>query len=427
MAAATRQSVQQVHDEIVFFLSRDRSKFDAIRNVKIDALGRRFRELQAKIPRDVFQDPAVPPLTVQRNQSSWDQLPESDRRQLHQQLGEIRDAVLTLVRGPRASDVWMREDLASDGNIYFLGFFAAVVLGVLGTFVVMMWSDATNADKDTVANRTSGELRQTSEEMLQAVKLAEEKRKTAILLRENADLQQRQLVEMKLALSGDEASAPATDGDGDDGDASGDAPPDPGASPEQPATSAALQQLQDEFEAAASKAQTAEQLADSAEIQMRVVAAATGRSLSLQAGPNEWVVVVMCVMLGAIGGTLRLISSLVSYIGNRQLLTSWVPYYISMPFQGAILAPIVYLLLRVGILSPSVSGDSSTALLNLVSIYAFAALTGLFANQANVKLRDIFEEVFRSRPKSKDALAADGSAASTAATPTPARDAGQAS
>lgn len=47
---------------------------------------------------------------------------------------------------------------------------------------------------------------------------------------------------------------------------------------------------------------------------------------------------------------------------------------------------IVYLLLSVGVLS---NGDSAKHL-NLLGLYAFAGLTGLFAKQAIEMLRDVF-------------------------------------
>jgi hypothetical protein len=53
-----------------------------------------------------------------------------------------------------------------------------------------------------------------------------------------------------------------------------------------------------------------------------------------------------------------------------------------------ILAPIIYMLLRVGILRPTTNatGGSSIANLNLIAIYVFAALTGLLSKVASDKL-----------------------------------------
>src|SRR5262249_11389560 len=102
------------------------------------------------------------------------------------------------------------------------------------------------------------------------------------------------------------------------------------------------------------------------------------------AGPTEQAVLWMVILMGALGGFLRLSSSMGNYVGNRQLLRSWFIYYILMPFQGAALAPLIYLLLRVGVLNPAITttGGRATEGLNLIGIYGFAALTGLFSKQA---------------------------------------------
>ena len=106
----------------------------------------------------------------------------------------------------------------------------------------------------------------------------------------------------------------------------------------------------------------------------------------------------MVILLGALGGSLHLVGSLVKYVGNRQLKRSWLLYYLYTPVAGAALAPIVYMLLRVGILSPTSSstGASNIANLNLIAIYAFAALSGLFGKTALDKLAEVFKTIFRS-------------------------------
>lgn len=111
---------------------------------------------------------------------------------------------------------------------------------------------------------------------------------------------------------------------------------------------------------------------------------------------TEQAVLWMVVLLGALGGFLHLASSMANFVGNRQLLRSWVVYYILIPFQGAALAPVVYLLLRVGVLNPAnSSGGHPTDALNLIGIYAFAAMTGLFSKKAIEMLATVFETVFR--------------------------------
>jgi hypothetical protein len=122
--------------------------------------------------------------------------------------------------------------------------------------------------------------------------------------------------------------------------------------------------------------------------------------------PTEESVLFMVILMGALGGFLHLASSMANYVGNRQLLRSWIIYYFLIPVQGAALAPVVYLLLRVGVLNPAntAPGDYSPAdSLNLIGIYAFAALTGLFSKQAIEMLADVFSTIFK-KVNAKDGL-----------------------
>jgi hypothetical protein len=120
---------------------------------------------------------------------------------------------------------------------------------------------------------------------------------------------------------------------------------------------------------------------------------------------TEQAVLWMVILLGALGGFLYLASSMATYVGNRQLLRSWIIYYILIPFQGAALAPLIYLLLRVGVLNPAntTAGGHPGESLNLMGMYAFAALTGLFSKQAIEMLADVFATIFK-KVSAKDSL-----------------------
>jgi hypothetical protein len=126
------------------------------------------------------------------------------------------------------------------------------------------------------------------------------------------------------------------------------------------------------------------------------------------AGPTEGAILTMVVMWGALGGSLHLLRSLAAFVGNRQLVRSWLLHYFTLPFIGGALAAIVYLLLRVGLVSPSsTTGDGSAiANLNVIAIYGFAALSGLFAKAASDKLAELFGTLFRTTaPAQKDPIA----------------------
>jgi hypothetical protein len=120
---------------------------------------------------------------------------------------------------------------------------------------------------------------------------------------------------------------------------------------------------------------------------------------------TEQAILWMVILMGALGGFLYLASSMATYVGNRQLLRSWIVYYILIPFQGAALAPVIYLLLRVGVLNPANTTASGRPMesLNLIGIYAFAALTGLFSKQAIEMMADVFATIFK-KVSAKDSL-----------------------
>lgn len=119
--------------------------------------------------------------------------------------------------------------------------------------------------------------------------------------------------------------------------------------------------------------------------------------------PDPMEVLLMTAILGALGGLIHLSTSFVTYVGNRQLLRSWIPYYIVAPFLGASLAPVVYLLLSNSVVQPVSGMGINTGNLNLPGLYAIAALTGMFARAAAEKLADVFALVF-SKVDSRDKL-----------------------
>jgi hypothetical protein len=132
----------------------------------------------------------------------------------------------------------------------------------------------------------------------------------------------------------------------------------------------------------------------------------------LDCPPTQRDVLIMVILMGTLGGLLRLVSSFAKYIGNRQLLRSWIPYYIVMPIEGGALAPLIYLLLRVGLLSPTASTNDAGSL-NVFGVYAIAGLTGLFSSQAMEKLAEVFAVIFN-KVQAKDSIESKGQAKATA-------------
>lgn len=97
------------------------------------------------------------------------------------------------------------------------------------------------------------------------------------------------------------------------------------------------------------------------------------------------------VVAGALGSYIHLATSFADFAGNRRLVQSWLMWYMLRPFIGATLALVVYFALRGGLLV----GADSTGALNPYGIAAVAGLTGMFSKQASDKLREVFENLFR--------------------------------
>lgn len=107
------------------------------------------------------------------------------------------------------------------------------------------------------------------------------------------------------------------------------------------------------------------------------------------------------VLLGALGGSLHGLSSFATYVGNRNLVRSWVWWYTARTPIGGALALIVYLTIRGGLMG---TGVSSSEDLNPYGIGALAFLSGLFSEVATEKLREVFLALFRPGDTKKDGL-----------------------
>jgi hypothetical protein len=111
---------------------------------------------------------------------------------------------------------------------------------------------------------------------------------------------------------------------------------------------------------------------------------------------------VVTALAGVIGAMLHGLRSLSTYIGERYLFRSWIAYYALLPLVGGLLATIVYLVLRAGLLP----GATSSSEPDPYGIAAIAALVGLFSAQAAEKLKAVFETLF-TKPEAGSQSVAD--------------------
>jgi hypothetical protein len=106
----------------------------------------------------------------------------------------------------------------------------------------------------------------------------------------------------------------------------------------------------------------------------------------------------LLAIMGALGGLIHGISSFTTFVGNREFLPSWAWWYVFKPFLAALVALVVFLVFRAGF----GMGDFSLDTADCLKAAAFAALIGLFAEQATIKLKDIFEAFFTPRRDPRD-------------------------
>jgi hypothetical protein len=95
---------------------------------------------------------------------------------------------------------------------------------------------------------------------------------------------------------------------------------------------------------------------------------------------------VIVTVAGALGALIHSIRSLYWYVGNRALRRSWLLMYAALPFVGAVLGLVVYLVLRGGLTS-SIAQSSD---INPYGMAAVAALVGMFSQETSEKLRAVF-------------------------------------
>ncbi|MBQ0959031.1 hypothetical protein KAK06_08665 [Ideonella sp. 4Y11] len=101
------------------------------------------------------------------------------------------------------------------------------------------------------------------------------------------------------------------------------------------------------------------------------------------------ILIVMCA--GALGSFVHASTSFASYVGNKRLVLSWAWWYALRPFIGMALALIFYFVVRGGLLSTNAAASE----MSVYGVAAVAGLVGMFSKQATDKLRELFDNLFR--------------------------------
>jgi len=112
------------------------------------------------------------------------------------------------------------------------------------------------------------------------------------------------------------------------------------------------------------------------------------------------ILLLLVALMGFLGNMIHIATSFTTFVGNGTFKRSWVLWYFVKPFTAAGLAIIVYFVIRAGFLSYG-AGASGVSLYGILSLAAFA---GLFTDSATLKLKEVFEVIFKPKDDRKDKL-----------------------
>jgi hypothetical protein len=113
---------------------------------------------------------------------------------------------------------------------------------------------------------------------------------------------------------------------------------------------------------------------------------------------DEVRLIFIVAMAGALGSLVHALRSLYWYVGNRELVFSWLAMYILLPFVGSTLGLVFYFVIRGGFFSPQ-------ATIEQTSPFGFAGLGGLvgmFSEEAVEKLKQVAETLLAQTPEGAD-------------------------
>lgn len=113
--------------------------------------------------------------------------------------------------------------------------------------------------------------------------------------------------------------------------------------------------------------------------------------------PDEVRILLIVLFAGAIGNMIHTIRSFVMFVGNRQLITSWIPWYMLRPASGAALALVFYLVILLGLSGIDIKEFNFT----IGGIAGLAALVGMFNDKTVEKLKEVFAAILSAKEPSR--------------------------
>lgn len=110
--------------------------------------------------------------------------------------------------------------------------------------------------------------------------------------------------------------------------------------------------------------------------------------------------ILIVIFSGALGSLVHTLRSFYRYVGNRELVWSWLAMYIMLPFVGATLGLVFYLIVRGGFFTSQVTAQQT----NPFGFMAMSALAGLFSEQTILKLKQVAETLLTNREVGKNPI-----------------------
>jgi hypothetical protein len=114
---------------------------------------------------------------------------------------------------------------------------------------------------------------------------------------------------------------------------------------------------------------------------------------------DEVRLLMLVICAGALGSLVHGLRSIYWYVGQRELVWSWIAKYLLLPVTGSILAVVFYFVVRGGFFSPR-AGFQQTSPFGFA---ALAAMVGMFSEQAVLKLKEISETLLSKPARGKNA------------------------
>ena len=115
--------------------------------------------------------------------------------------------------------------------------------------------------------------------------------------------------------------------------------------------------------------------------------------------PADGYLFLIVLFAGMTGAVTRGIFSFVRHLGVRDFSSSWTGFYLFLPLSGGVVSLLLYFIIRGGFYGSPVG---KSLVLNLFAFVALGTLTGLFAEHAMEKLRQVAETLLAKVPPKVD-------------------------